>query len=153
MNETSTATAQEILREHEVVRSLLSQLRVLLDEGEEHHNNPDWNWRLCDKLWQFRRHLLRHFMLEETGGFMEDVLLRWPSAEEQVKKLRQDHVRILWTVDDLINASDLQATGWGSSFADFRQRCQSLFALIQRHETEENELIQKVYYLEISALD
>lgn len=153
MNETSTVTAQEILREHEIVRALLNDVCALLDQGHEQHDNPEWNWRLCDKLWQFRRHLLRHFVLEETGGFLEDVVLRWPPAEEQVKKLRQDHVRILRGVDDLINASDLQASGWGTSFADFRQRCQSLLALIQRHETEENELIQKVYYLEISALD
>ncbi len=149
----ASVTAQEILREHEVVRSLLNELRTLLAEGQRRSTDPQWNGRLCEKLWQFRRHLLRHFVLEETGGFMDDVVMRWPPAEEKVKKLRQDHVRILWSVDDLINASDLQASGGRAAFADFRRRCESLFTLIHQHETEENELIQQVYYVEVSALD
>jgi hemerythrin-like domain-containing protein len=153
MKEMTTSVAEEILQEHEVVREIVRRLELALEEGEFVGAEPDWGRRLYYELLAFHRHLLRHFELEETGGFMQEVVTLRPQAAEQVERLRQEHDQILKAVDELISNSDLLASGVSTSLMEFHGRFSQLLSLIKRHEAEENELIQRVFYQEEVAVD
>jgi len=153
MAETRPTVADEILREHEVVREIIRQLELLVEEGGFVEQEPEWSRRLSNELAAFRRHLQRHFALEEEGGFMLDVVTLMPHASEQVEKLRQEHDEILRAVDELIRDAGLLVSGSSLMAMEFRDRVLQVLSTIRRHETEENELIQRVLYQEVSVAD
>ncbi|MBI3949695.1 MAG: hemerythrin domain-containing protein [Acidobacteria bacterium] len=153
MEETKRAIADELLREHEVERGIVRQLELLVEEGGLVGQESEWGRRMCDELSAFRRHLQRHFALEEEGGFMLEVVARMPQASEQVEKLRQEHGETLKVIDELIHDSSLLAYGTSLSLAELRNRILEVFSTIRRHEAEENELIQQIFYQEVSVAD
>jgi len=70
-----------------------------------------------------------------------------------VERLRQEHEEILKAVGELINHCDLLASGSSLSFVPFRHRVSQVLSTIRRHEIEENGLIQRVFYQEVSVVD
>lgn len=153
MNETSSTQLDEILREHEIVHEIIWQLERLIDEGGLVGQSSEWSERLCNELSAFYNHLERHFALEERGGYMLDVVAMLPEASAQVEQLRQQHAQILRRVKELIREGDMIAAQMGGSVAELRQRVQQVLSLIRQHETDENALIQHVFYHPATAVD
>jgi hemerythrin-like domain-containing protein len=153
MAEKRLTVAEEILREHEVVKEIIRQLEFLLDEGSLVGQESDWARRLCSELSSFRSHIQRHTVLEEDGGFMVEVVTLMPQATKQVEKLRCEHEQILRTIDELIHDCNKMASGAGLPLPEFRQSVYRAFAFIRRHESEENEMIQRVFYHEVAVAD
>jgi hemerythrin-like domain-containing protein len=153
MEATEPRLADELLREHEVVREITRQLELLVEEGGLVGQDSDWAKRLCDELSSFRRHLQRHFALEEEGGFMLEVVALLPQTSEQVEELRQEHGEILRAINELIHDSNMMAYGVGLSKAEFRRSISRVISIIRHHEAEENQLIQRAFYGEMAAVD
>lgn len=153
MNETSSTQLDEILREHEIVHEIIWQLERLIDEGGLVGQSSEWSERLCNELSAFYNHLERHFALEERGGYMLDVVAMLPEASAQVEQLRQQHAQILRRVKELIREGDMIAAQMGGSVAELRQRVQQVLSLIRQHESDENALIQHVFYHPATAVD
>lgn len=153
MNETPSTQLNEILREHEIVHEIIWQLERLIEEGGLVGQSAEWSQRLCNELSAFYNHLERHFALEERGGYMLDVVAMVPEASAQVEQLRQQHEQILRRVKELIREGDMIAAEMGGSVAELRQRVQQVLSLIRQHETDENALIQHVFYHPATAVD
>ncbi|MCS6806921.1 MAG: hemerythrin domain-containing protein [Acidobacteriota bacterium] len=153
MNEASLTQLNEILREHEIVREIIWQLERLVEEGGLVGQNVEWTQRLCNELSAFYNHLERHFALEERDGYMLDVVAMQPEVSGQVEALRQQHEQLLRMVKELIRDGDMMASGLDVSVVELRQRVQQVLSLIRQHETDENALIQRVFYHPTTAVD
>jgi hemerythrin-like domain-containing protein len=153
MEQTNLTIAEQILREHEVVREIIRQLEMMLEEGLVLGPDAHWGGRLHDELLAFRRHLQRHFALEEAGGFMLDVVALMPQAAERVEQLRHEHGQILAAVDELISRSNSLTWGVSSSFVEFHHRVLEVLSVLKHHEAVENRLIQRAFYQEAVAVD
>jgi hemerythrin-like domain-containing protein len=153
MIESQSTQMDEILQEHEIVREIVWQLERLVDEGGLVGQSSEWSQRLCNELSAFYNHLQNHFDLEERDGYMLDVVAMLPEVSEQVEGLRQEHEQVLRAVKELIREGDMFASGLGVSMVDFRQRVQHVLSLIRRHETDENALIQRVFYHPATAAE
>jgi hemerythrin-like domain-containing protein len=152
MTMTVSTIATELLKEHEIVRSLIHDLQRLIEEGGN-RQDLDWGHHLSRELSAFRQHLQHHFDMEETNGFLTDVVVLLPQAAEQVERLRLEHQKILQSIDELVYDSNLLAHGSGVSLKALRQQVSYMLSLMQRHEAEENSLIQRAYYQEVSVVD
>jgi hemerythrin-like domain-containing protein len=152
MTMTVSTIATELLKEHEIVRSLIHDLQRLIEEGGN-RQDLDWGHHLSRELSAFRQHLQHHFDMEETNGFLTDVVALLPQAAEQVERLRLEHQKILQSIDELVYDSNLLAHGSGVSLKALRQQVSYMLSTMQRHEAEENSLIQRAYYQEVSVVD
>ncbi|MCS6817236.1 MAG: hemerythrin domain-containing protein [Blastocatellia bacterium] len=136
---------QEIREEHEKLTALMRQL-------QEEIATFCSSWAsLREGLRAFKDHLRRHFELEEEGGFMEEVLRRWPHATPQVEALRAEHERLLQETEALLQVSrhvaeDQPIDAWAAA-------CGRLLSAIQEHEWRENRLIQEVFCLDVGGGD
>jgi hemerythrin-like domain-containing protein len=153
MMRTEPTLAERLLQEHEVVRQIIHQLELLVEEGGLIGQDADWGRRLCTELAAFRQHLQRHFALEEEGGFLLDVVTHLPQATERVENLRREHREILQVIDELIHDSNLLAYGTGLPLVKFRHQILQVLSTIRRHEADENALVQRVFYQEVSVAD
>ncbi len=136
---------REIREEHERLASLLRRL-------QEDVAAFCSSWAsLREELRVFKDHLRRHFELEEEGGFMEEVLRRWPHATSRVEALRAEHERLLREAEDLLEASG-RATE-GQPMDAWAATCHRFLSAIREHEWRENRLIQEVFCLDVGGGD
>ncbi len=136
---------REIRQEHE----RLAALRRRLQE-EVAAFCSSWT-SLREELRVFKDHLRRHFELEEEGGFMEEVVRRWPHTASQVEALRAEHERLLREAEALLETSG-RATE-GQPMDAWVATCRRLFSAIREHEWKENRLIQEAFCLDIGGGD
>ncbi len=137
--------AQEIRKEHEALIALMRRLQAEVIA-------PRHSWTLlAEDLRVFLKHLRRHFELEEEGGFMEDILWRWPQAASQVDALRAEHTRLLQEAERLIHRSDQVMNG--PPARAWAEACHRLLSAIREHERKENRLIQELFYIDVGGGD
>ena len=153
MKTTERAGTDELIREHEVVKAVIRQLEMLVEESGFVQQEPEWDRRLYDELLSFRRHLQRHFYLEEEDGFMVDVVALMPQASDQVEELCRQHSEILSTVDELIRKCLHLASGTSIQLTEFRNRVLQVLSSLRDHETEENQLVQQVFHRSMESMD
>jgi Hemerythrin HHE cation binding domain len=82
-----TNTIDALKRYNDLLRLLMDELRDLL-EGASDFENRKPILRTLDPLLV---NLSQQFELEEKGGYLEDVLNRYPNWHPQVVHLRQQH--------------------------------------------------------------
>lgn len=140
--------ASQIEREHECIKRDMGDIKMAIMEEVSPRNFPDWRLEFIWRLRDFKNHLLKHFELEEEGGFMAEILSESPEAINQVKKLEAEHGQIVSELDGII--ADLKKIHEKEipKLEDIRSRVTQLMATIRNHEAAENELIQTVYYQE-----
>ena len=123
--------------------------RILKRELEKpltRENFHDWKMEFLWRLQDFRFHVANHIDLEEDGGFMTEIIEMAPEKDAQVKRLAKDHKGILDKMDQLIN--ELRPL----TFADkekldiLRTHLNNMLKAMDQHDSEENDLIQSVFY-------
>lgn len=145
--------AEQILREHEEVKRLMGELEQVLEEETRAEIKLPWIIRFHDKLTAFRDHLKQHFVLEEEGGLMSDIISIIPQAAAQAERLCQDHVTIMSNLDELIKRAEFLSCEASKAFAEFQSRVTRALSAIRNHEAEENELVMSAYCNDVSAAD
>lgn len=140
--------AVQIEKEHECIKRDMGDIKDAVMKEVTDQDFSNWRLEFIWRLRDFRTHLLKHFDLEEEGGFMNEILSEAPQAMTQVKKLEAEHEQILARLDGIL--ADLKALEVRdvSKLEDIRNRVIQLISTIRGHEEAENNLIQTVYYQE-----
>ena len=128
----SRAPCLALAAEHAALGPRIAELRALL--------GGDFSWddaRIA--LVQFRSTLQLHFALEESGGYLAEILASAPERAEAVAKLESEHSRMRTDLTRLL-AEALVAR----EKADLRQSVCDFLAALAAHEHRENELSQHV---------
>jgi len=144
------AIANRIEEEHTNLRKLM------LDVCNRFAHPPNGNfaeWKL-DLVWalrDLRNALVKHFDLEEDGGFMDDVVTQAPHEKKRVDELESEHAYFLREIDDI--AFTVKDMDNPEELADPKDRLALLVDELHEHEASERELIGNVYYQDLGALD
>lgn len=137
--------AREIRHEHEMLAALMQRLHEDMTALRS-------SWASArDDLRAFLNHLRRHFALEEEGGFMEDVVQRWPHAAPHVETLRAEHTQLLQEAERLMETGDRVIEG--QLMRAWADECRRLLSAIREHDRKENHLIQEVFCLDVGGGD
>ncbi|MCH8923438.1 MAG: hemerythrin domain-containing protein [Planctomycetes bacterium] len=103
-------------------------------------------------LAELKDHLDVHFAHEEFGGYFSEVREVAPRFAQQIEVLKLQHVEFLETIDAIGRRLDRPAastTWWTAIAADF----DLFFDEFQRHEAEENELLQEALLRDVGTGD
>lgn len=143
-----TDIAVRVEQEHACLKRDMKDISDDLAQEVASEGFAAWRLEFLWRLRDFKNHLLRHFDLEEEGGFMSEILGEKPEARGEVQKLEAEHEQILSTLDAVV--TDLKALEKfdSSELHTIRKRVRSLLSTIRAHEAAESALIQKVYYQE-----
>jgi hypothetical protein len=108
---------------------------------------------VSDLLGQLGDRLVKHFAMEEDGGYFADVLLHAPQLISKANALLAQHPKMCAQAKDLTVeiATRIPARGdwWqhtGELFRAFRDE-------LSRHEKQEDGLLQEAYSQDIGAND
>jgi iron-sulfur cluster repair protein YtfE (RIC family) len=136
---------EKIVREHERLRSLLSELKQMLFERTVAF--PEVTKRLAE----LQSLLASHFRTEEDSGCFGDVVNHAPHLSDKVSALISEHTELCKAIGELATASQCQGQPpeWdkiSSGFGEFYDKLTS-------HESLENELLQQVFTEDIGSKD
>ena len=107
---------------------------------------------VSDLIAQLGDRLVKHFAMEEDGGYFSEALLRAPQLVAKANQLLAQHPKICSQAKSL--AVELQAAptneGWWTKtaqvFGEFRDE-------LLRHERQEDRLIQDAYVQDVGSHD
>ncbi len=142
------AILEQTRRDHEILNQEMGKLKIII--WQEISDSDFSDWRL-DCLWQlrdFRNCLLKHFDLEEEGGFMAEVLRVAAHEERKINELKSEHDQMIALLDETINIfKEMQARD-PARVETIRARVNDLIHILREHENEEHRLLQRTYYRE-----
>jgi hypothetical protein len=136
----NAAFLQEIKEVNAELWQLFDNLRHALGDGAGVREHAA---QLADMLIELRDQLALHFALEEAYGYFDDPIAVVPAVAEAAARMRSEHrklysqiSRVADTAEQLLYDQNLDdfATLVPAQFQDFDDQ-------LQRHESEENELI------------
>lgn len=141
-------TRQSTLAEtHSQAHTTLSEdLRGL--ELASRANSPEDRAQLLDRLQYTHNQVVEHFRFEEQNGYMEAVRKRQPRLERTIQELAMEHRELTHALEEL--AAQARSA---SPDDEIRQKIREWLARIRHHETQENELVQDAFNLDIAAED
>src|SRR5207302_506991 len=90
-----------LLAEHRRLDHMISQTLAILPNWEE-PSSPGWTERMLTGLQSIRRELSQHFQEEESGGCLEEAVVRCPALSKDVTRAKQEHSRLLQDLDEVI---------------------------------------------------
>jgi len=156
-NTTSTVTVNAAFLKE--IKDVNQDLWHIVAELREVTGNP---YRVRSRRYQFvgmledlRDHLALHFALEEAYGYFDEPLKVDPRLSSRAKVLRSQHRKLYLLSCDLIDHAmelhdghNLRALAYRlvAEFAEFD-------AQLNRHEQDENELIQQEWDDDIGVCD
>ena len=97
---------------------------------------------------ELREALEAHFSMEETGGYLADVLAHAPERSLAVAKLESDHSRMRGTLAQLL-AEALVAR----SREELTKNTRAFLVTLAEHERQENELVHTTFSTDVAASD
>lgn len=137
--------SKRIHEEHDKLREEFQKIYQKIDAHVPAEQFPRWRMDLIFLLRDFQNDLLKHFDLEEEGGFMSDVIRLAPQHSGVVAKLQAEHIEIARELDNiLIYLKGLQENTSGK-YADFSRRVKDLLNFFRAHETTESEVLMSTY--------
>lgn len=98
---------QRIENDHKALHSALKHIDVAFDEVPDFATFKDWKIELLWLLRDFLNQLQKHFDLEESGGFNDELSRIAPHLLAQVEHLEEEHLKI---VSDLTHILDILKT-------------------------------------------
>ncbi|MFQ5751536.1 MAG: hemerythrin domain-containing protein [bacterium] len=137
--------AVQIEKEHECLKRDMGDIKTEVTREVIAEDFSDWRLEFLWRLRDFRTHLQKHFDLEEEGGFMNELLKEAPQALNSIKKLETEHDQIVSDLDGILTQLKELELKDDRKLADIQNRVTTLVSTIQKHESAENELMQKVY--------
>jgi hypothetical protein len=148
----NAAFLQEIKEDNQELWALLERLQiVLLTEWPPRVSRRE----LHASLARLRDQLAMHFALEEAYGYFEDALRVAPRFSAKAERLRGEHDGFYVDICDIVDRADQLLhhevptrclTHVVARFDDF---CEAL----RRHESAENQLIQRAFNEDLGGWD
>jgi len=138
----------KLRKEHAELGAELEALEGLLAAEEA----PDNRRRLREVVDRLLTTLPRHFRFEEQGGYLTEVVARYPTWSTDVEQLRREHGELLSCVEELRDLLERQAEA--RELAEpVRRLVQEVIAHIHAHERHENRLVQEAFNLDVGSAD
>ena len=151
MERDKTEVAEKIAKDHESIRRSIGALN--LSEMTEVDAKEFFDWKL-EFIWQlrdFKNRLLKHFDLEEEGGFMEDIVKVAPHLSRKVSGLKVQHDQILLSLDDILCKLQRMKKKNDTALEQVQFELNDVITSLRDHENEENILMQQAYYREFGS--
>jgi ABC-type transporter Mla subunit MlaD len=140
------AAFREICDQHRALRELLARIGVLLRERTASID------QVAELLGQLGDTLVKHFTLEEEGGYYGEALLHAPQLLSRANDLMAQHPKMAHKVQRLVGIAPL-----GSAVPNWWDETQTRFDAFVRelldHERGEDCLIQDAYGRDVAACD
>ena len=145
--------AHEIRREHAQLLGGISEIegeleRLEAEAGPVHHPG-----KLLGLLTMFKHHLVRHFELEEQGGFLVEGSQINATRRRTILTLLEEHKAIQIRLDGLIEGLEQVECGTACLPETFITELKALLTDLHAHEHTENELVQELAYRDTAAGD
>ena len=144
--EQNTELSERVEQEHEHLRKELEELTSFSSASPSGDDFYRWRLELIWKVRDFKNDLLKHFDLEEEGGFMRDVRRIVPNSDPQVKKLLAEHREMEGVVDGILAQLKSMVEEDDGELGRLRLNIENLVSTILDHESTERHLIQRTYY-------
>lgn len=141
-------TAEKVEREHRHLDKEMAELKTAAMKDVSPQEFPKWRLEFVWQLRDFKNMLLKHFDLEEEGGFMKDVLREAPHSERTVKHLKDEHGEFALQIDGIMAEIKTMQKKNPTELEKIRNALDQLFELLKRHEEEEHRLLQRTYFRE-----
>lgn len=137
--------AIQVEKEHECIKRDMGDIEGAISKEIPFEEFSEWRLEFMWRLRDFRLHLLKHFDLEEEGGFMNEILAEAPESAGKVAKLEQEHQQIVSDLDGVLSSLKELELRNDEKLQDVRRRVSQLISAIRNHEAAENDLIQVAY--------
>ena len=134
-----------ILEDHLALKKLMQQI----DDALASHTATVA--AVSDLLARLGDNLVKHFALEEEGGYFAEALLRSPQLLAKANDLLTQHPKMCTLARDLVDISPVQDNErW---WQETRQRFQAFKAELLKHERNEDQLLQEAYTQDLGSHD
>ena len=148
----NAAFLQEIKEVNEELWKLLDDVRQLCSDPQQIQVQRR---RAVELLASLRDQLAMHFALEEAFGYFDDPIRVAPRLSMAASSLREEHKTLYAKIRDLADEVDEEDRAGSLAMCGPRvaERFREYYALLQQHETRENELILDAYDDDIGVGD
>jgi len=153
MAEDKRSVAARVEKDHAHINEDISKIKTSMMKDVLPEEFSNWKLEFVWELRDFKNRLLKHFDLEEEGGFMHDVIEVAPREVRRVEKLKMDHEVIIADLDRLlVRLKNLEQKDV-KRLKEIRSGLHELMSTLRQHETEEHVLLQRAYYREFGGAD
>jgi len=132
-----------VLAQHQALKQLMKQIATMLGDRS---GTVDEVGQLLGELGD---KLVKHFALEESGGYFGEALLHAPRLVSRANDLMAQHPKMTAQAKGLVQTGDA-ATDW---WAETEKRFQAFSRELLLHEQSEDRLLQEAYTNDIEAGD
>jgi hemerythrin len=144
MSDATSECFEKIRQEHRELEREVGQLRNLLATPPQAIERPalfDVVDRLCTTLG-------RHFRYEEQGGYLAQVVSRFPNWSAEVEHLRQQHGELRHEIGEARGLLE-EETDWAQQALEIHRRLNDWVAKLASHQDRENRLYQEAFNLDV----
>lgn len=138
------ASANTIRQQHQRLHSLLEAI----ENRCRHERKPTRN--LVSLLNALAVHLQTHFELEESDGYLSNLVKLSPGLSSAVERVLREHDDLLAEVNELVTMAR-EAFACNHDTAGLAERFSKFKSKLSAHEQEENKLIQDTYHLDVGT--
>lgn len=144
-NGTEQLSTEKIEEDHVRLKAVMTSISEDLDRSVSSPEFSDWKTTFILSLRDFQSQLLKHFDLEEDGGFIEEMKRLAPQWMHRIEGIEEDHDRIRKQLRTII--ADLKACQSRSEYDQTacRGRILELIDHLHEHEREEHDMIQMAH--------
>ncbi len=141
------AAYQRLVRDHESLKKLLDRIEQAL---RERSGTID---QIGDLLGKLGDRLVKHFALEEDGGYFAEALLHAPQLVSKANSLLAQHPKMSQQAKTLIEGLRTPSAAGTDWWEETRARFLAFREELLRHEKSENGLLQEAYVRDLGAHD
>lgn len=141
-----------IQKEHEKVDALIAALRAQVAAVPK-AGLSTWIGDTQRQFEHLRAHLIRHMALEESDGYLVEVIERRPTLSKEVDRLEHEHremAKIMESVHQVLSSVTPEDP---LLLEDCCSRIRALLGYVERHEDFENLLVTSVFSRDIGSKD
>ncbi len=126
--------------EHRDVNEILCHISTLVWQLGDPITNDSRLAQVVEHLAHLRQELKNHFLVEESGGCLDEAVARRPSIGREVDTIKGEQPRLMEQLEALINQATRIAEG-SSEQSDFSQQWERFVAEMSNHEDAEDRLL------------
>ncbi|MCG3181169.1 MAG: hypothetical protein BIFFINMI_03544 [Phycisphaerae bacterium] len=143
--------ARWLLDEHRLVEKMTQELEDL--SHEPRGGRQEWLDRLKSTFEQFHAHVLRHFDLEEVGGYLAQVIEARPTMAPRVDQLADEHRQLKPILSNLRAMLDDCRLEDRLVLSDCCSRVRMVLGYIDRHDKREIGMVLDTHLTDLGMAD
>ena len=148
MTQKELGVAHKVEEEHKGLNQQMGEIKMESMKEVSPEEFSNWRLELIWHLRDFKNRLLRHFDLEEEGGFMKDALSAAPESQPKVSELKAEHRQFSKSLEKIIDTLQAMHKKDSEKLEQTRIKLNEFIATLRKHEEEEQRLLQRTYFRE-----